>query len=82
MSEDTIIVYATDWCGDCRRARKFFDKHRIPYRWINIDNDEQGERFVKETNQGNRSVPTIVLPDGRILVEPSNQQLVETFSSK
>ena len=79
MSEEVVIVYATDWCWDCRRTRRFLDQHAIPYRWINIDRDPDGEQFVLKTNQGNRSVPTIVLPGGKILVEPSNRQLEESF---
>jgi mycoredoxin len=70
-----IVIYATEWCWDCRRARKFFNQHSIAYQWVNIDHDEQAEKFVKQTNKGMRSVPTIVFPDGSILVEPSNQQL-------
>ncbi len=79
MSNETITIYATEWCGDCKRTRRFFEKHQIPFEWINIDNDPAGEKFVRSANQGNRSVPTIVLPDGRILVEPSNRLLSEIF---
>ncbi len=72
---EQIIVYGTRWCGDTRRAVKILDGREIDYQWIDIDKDPQGEKFVKETNQGNRSVPTIVFPDESILVEPSNQVL-------
>lgn len=77
MNNLTIIVYGTDWCGDCRRARHFLDRHRVTYQWINIDRDKAGEQFVLKTNQGLRRVPTIVFSDGSILVEPSNSQLAE-----
>jgi mycoredoxin len=30
---------------------------------------------VVKINKGNRSVPTIVFPDGSVLVEPSNAEL-------
>ncbi len=79
MADEIIIIYATDWCWDCRRARNFFDRREIPYQWINIDRDIQAEKFVIETSHGNRSVPTIILPGGEILVEPSNQQLLDHF---
>ncbi len=76
MPDSNIItIYATEWCWDCRRARKFFDAHGIAYRWVDIDRDPQAEQFVIQTNKGMRSVPTIVFPDGSVLVEPSNQQL-------
>ena len=79
MPEDTIIVYATEWCFDCRRARQFLDQNHISYRWVNIDRDKEGEQFVKTMNHGMRSVPTILFPDGSVLVEPSNSQLAEKF---
>jgi mycoredoxin len=75
MPELIIKVYAANWCGDCRRTRRFLDRHKIPYEWINIDKDPQGEQFVLTTNRGMRSVPTIVFPDGSILVEPSDTEL-------
>ena len=76
---DTITVYATSWCGDCRRAKKFMDDHGIAYELVDIDQNADGEAFVKQVNRGNRSVPTIVFPDGTILVEPRNRQLAEKF---
>ena len=71
-----ITVYGTDWCGDCRRAKRLLDENQISYNWVDIDKDSEGEKFVKTTNRGNRSVPTIVFGDGSILVEPSNPQLI------
>ncbi len=77
---ETIVIYGTEWCGDCRRARRFFDQHKIAYQWINIDRDREAERFVLATNGGMRSVPTIVFPDQSILVEPSSYLLAEKLS--
>jgi mycoredoxin len=79
MSEQSIIVYATDWCPDCLRAKRFLEQHNIPYEWVNIDHDKEAEQLVIKTNRGMRSVPTIICPDGTVLVEPSNQQLAENF---
>ncbi len=72
-----IIVYSTTWCSDCKRAKKFFGEQRIPY--INIDIEENPEylEVVEKINDGKRSVPTIIFPDGSILVEPSNAELAE-----
>jgi mycoredoxin len=70
-----IIVYGTTWCGDTRRALNLLDKNKISYKWVDIDQNPEGRSFVEKTNNGNRSVPTIVFPDGSILVEPSNLEL-------
>ncbi len=80
MAEAMIIIYATDWCFDCRRARMFLNQHQIPYEWVNIDKNKEGEQFVLKVNKGMRSVPTILFPDGSILVEPSNNQLSQKLA--
>ncbi|GAB4493442.1 MAG: hypothetical protein Fur0016_29340 [Anaerolineales bacterium] len=51
------------------------DEHQAAYRWVDIDRDRAGEQFVIQTSRCSRSIPTIVFPDGSILVEPSNEQL-------
>jgi glutaredoxin len=73
--EKTITIFGTWWCGDCSRTRMYFDKNQIFYKWVDIDQDEVGEEFVLLTNNGMRSVPTIVFEDGSILVEPTEAEL-------
>lgn len=72
-----IILYGTLWCGDTRRTRAFLDRNHIAYRWIDIDKDPEASRFVESVNNGYRSVPTLVFPDGSRLTEPSIRQLAE-----
>ena len=71
----TIVVYSTVWCSDCKRAKKFFGEQRIPYINIDIEHDATAMAFVEQINEGKRIIPTIVFPDGEIMVEPSNAQL-------
>ena len=78
---EKIKVYGTPWCGDCRRARRILDERGMDYEWIDINQDEEGERYVKKTNRGNRSVPTILFPDEAILVEPTNAELNKKLDS-
>jgi len=75
-----IKIYGTNWCGDTRRARRFFDEQQIDYEWIDIDQDRTAADYVKSVNNGYRSVPTIVFPDGTMLVEPSRMELMEKFN--
>ncbi|MCA9914184.1 MAG: FAD-dependent oxidoreductase, partial [Anaerolineae bacterium] len=72
---DIIKVYGATWCPDCRRAKQFFDDHRVPYEWIDITDNEEAIAIVEELNDGNRSIPTILFKDGSVLVEPSNAEL-------
>jgi glutaredoxin-like protein len=71
----TITMYLTRWCGDCPRARRWFDAHNISYDVIDIDRDDEAATYVMQVNGGMRSVPTIVFPDGSVLVEPTSREL-------
>ncbi|MCJ7702498.1 MAG: glutathione S-transferase N-terminal domain-containing protein [Anaerolineales bacterium] len=75
--EEKIKFYGTSWCPSSRRAKKILTGKGIDFEWINIDEDPAGREFVIEVNHGYRSVPTIVFPDGDILVEPSRFELLE-----
>jgi mycoredoxin len=80
--KDTIKMFATTWCGDCRMAKRWLDAHNIPYEYINIEQDEQAAAYVMQVNRGMRTVPTIVFPDGSVLVEPSARELAAKFSMR
>lgn len=75
METQLIKVYGTSWCGDCRRAKAVFAELQVPYMWIDIDQNPQAAAFVKQVNRGLRRVPTIIFPDGTILVEPESDTL-------
>lgn len=77
---NTIVMYSTAWCGDCRRAKRFFDQRGVTYRNIDIEQDAAGRAVIEQINRGMHSVPTIVFPDGTVLVEPSNTELAAKLS--
>ena len=70
-----IQMYATPYCGDTRLARRVLDEMRIAYDFIDFRQDLAAARFVEEINNGFRSSPTIIFPDGSVLVEPSDREL-------
>lgn len=74
-NQQPIVMYGTSWCPDCRRAQRVLEQHGVPYRYVNIEEDAAAAAYVVQVNNGFRSVPTIVFPDGSVLVEPSNRQL-------
>ena len=75
MIAEKIKVYGTGWCPDTARARQCLNRHGVPFIWCDIEQDKQGCDFVEQVNKGKRRIPTIVFPDGSILVEPSNAEL-------
>ena len=79
-TQESIKMYATAWCGDCRMAKRWFDSHDIPYQYINIEEDDSAAEYVVRVNKGMQRVPTIVFPDGSILVEPSARDLAQKIA--
>ena len=71
----SIKMYGAMWCGDTRRARKWMDENRVAYEWLDVDKSVDAEAVVKQLNNGFRSIPTLVFPDGSHLTEPSNPKL-------
>ncbi len=74
-STTTIRMYGANWCPDCRRAKQFFGEQRVHYDYVDLDQFPDEIKEVERINQGMRSIPTIIFPDGAVLVEPSNAEL-------
>lgn len=74
---ESIVVYGTTWCPDCKRAKQFLGDQRIHYHWVDIEKDSEAMAYVEQVNGGQRIIPTIVFPDGSRLVEPSNAELAQ-----
>ena len=55
-----ITVYSAPWCGTCREAKRFLDKHNIPYNEIDIATTP-GAAYAVESNVGKRAIPQFVI---------------------
>ncbi len=76
-----IKFYGADWCPDCRRSKAFLDQQKIEYEYINIEEVPGAAEEVEKINKGYKSIPTIVFPDGKVLVEPSNEELQKALDA-
>jgi thioredoxin reductase (NADPH) len=75
MADLHMTVYGAPWCPDCRRSKKFLAEHRIPYNWVDIDQDPDALAYVERAQNGGRTIPMIVFPDGSRLLEPGDDEL-------
>ena len=82
MTESKVTIYGAYWCPDCRRAKKFLGEQFVPYKWVDIEQDKEGEMYVLQKNDGKRIIPTIVFEDDSFLVEPSNAELAKKLGLK
>ena len=78
---ERIKVYGADWCGDTQRTLRFLDERDVPYDYINIEEDEQAARWVREQNDGRERKPTVKL-GARVLIVPSDAELESALSEE
>ena len=65
-----MTMYTTSWCGFCRRLKMLLDREGIGYREVDIERDPEAAETVMQINGGDRTVPTVVYPDGTSATTP------------
>ena len=70
-----VTMYGAEWCGDCRRSKRFLDSNNVSYEYIDVEADASASEKVIEINGGQRSIPVILFPDRTHLTEPSDIDL-------
>ena len=68
MSE--LTVYTTSWCPFSRRLVTDLERAGIEFTDIDVDDSPAAAAIVQDLNNGNRTVPTVVFPDGSSLTNP------------
>jgi thioredoxin reductase (NADPH) len=82
-SFDGIRVAGTLWSPKSHDVKDFLARNRIPYLWLDIDQDAVACELVDATlaSQGGstarRRLPVVFLPDGTALIEPDLRTLAE-----
>jgi mycoredoxin len=64
-------MYSTTWCGYCQRLKAQLGREGISFTEVDIELDEAAAALVESVNGGNRTVPTVVFPDGSAATNPS-----------
>jgi glutaredoxin len=71
-----VVLYGTYWCQDTTRSRNYLSRHGIPYTFVDIEADSDAAQRVMDWNGGYLSTPTLDI-EGRIITEPSDEELAE-----
>lgn len=71
-----LTVYTTSWCPFSMLLITDLDRAGIDFRDIDVDADPEAAEIVRGLNGGNRTVPTVVFPDGSSLTNPDISQVV------
>lgn len=75
-SVSKVRMYSTTWCGHCRRLKAQLDRAGVDFDEVDIERDAAAASFVAGVNGGNQTVPTVLLPDGSVLNNPTIDQII------
>lgn len=68
-------MYGADWCPDCTRTKRALDAVGAGYVYRDLVAEPEAAAEA-EAISGRKNIPVVVLPDGVILVEPSDAELL------
>ncbi|KUH93040.1 NrdH-redoxin [Mycolicibacterium acapulense] len=74
-AQTPVIMYTTTWCGYCVRLKKALQAEGIAFTEVDIEKDPAAAEFVANANGGNQTVPTLKLPDGSTLTNPTAREV-------
>lgn len=76
-----LTMYTTPWCGYCVRLKGQLDRAGIEYVTVDIEQHPTAEQLVRDANNGNATVPTVLFPDGTVMTNPTLRQVTEKVTS-
>ncbi|GGQ49642.1 glutaredoxin domain-containing protein [Streptomyces althioticus] len=71
------VIYWRPGCRYCRRLRFKLGRDARRAHWVDIWRDPAAAAAVRAVADGNETVPTVVLPDGRARVNPDAEWVRE-----
>lgn len=72
-----VILYGTDWCGYCQKARELFSEHNIEYVEYDIEKSAQGAEQHKRL--GGSGVPVLLI-NGQVLKGFSAERILQAVN--
>ena len=66
------------WAPRGHALRDFLTRNQVPYSWLDPEADEDGRRLAASLDEPvDPTRPVVVLPDGRVVRDPSNRELAD-----
>ncbi|MBE9066499.1 FAD-dependent oxidoreductase [Leptolyngbya cf. ectocarpi LEGE 11479] len=73
-----VKVISDRWSPQSHALRDFLSRNQIPYRWLDIESNQEAQQLVAYAGEkDNPCLPLVLLPDGEKLVKPSTADLAQ-----
>lgn len=74
-----LTLFTRPLCAMCAVVTHWLQELRVAYREIDITAAPEARLIVRRLARGDLSVPVVVLRDGRVLIEPTREALLQAL---
>lgn len=68
-------IVGFQWSPKSHRLKEFLAGNLIPFLWMDVESDEEAEKYLASANTSTTDLPLVVLKDGTFMVDPSLSDL-------
>ena len=76
----TVHIVGETWSGRAYELREVFEQCAAPHSFCLAESDE-GRELLDRAGCSDAKLPLMVLPDGRVLIDPSNAEIAEVVGA-
>jgi len=70
-----VRVVGHRWSEGSHEVKTFLARNYVPYRWLDVDKDEEAQRVQELAHAGLDDLPLVLVPDHEVLRSPSTLDL-------
>ena len=74
---EAIRIIGFQWSPKSHRIKEFLSGNLVPYIWMDVEKDEDAEKYLISAGVSKSNLPLVVLKDGAFLSDPSLPDLAE-----
>jgi thioredoxin reductase (NADPH) len=70
-----VRVVGHRWSEGSHEVKTFLARNYVPYRWLDVDKDDEGQQIQQLAKAGLDDLPLVLVPDREVLRAPSTLEL-------
>jgi thioredoxin reductase (NADPH) len=74
-----LRIVGNRWSERAHEIKMFLTRNHVPYRWYDVERDEEGERLRGLAGAGPEDLPLVLVPSGRMLRSPTLVDLADSL---
>ena len=70
-------IIGFQWSPKSHRLKEFLSGNLVPYLWMDIEKNEEAEKYLASANVSKSMLPLVILKDGSFITDPSLPDVAE-----